>query len=198
MFCNLNSIYGSEDLVSNARMLLPASKQLITQDTFNNLFSSILNELSDIMIYHKNAEYEKIKTELTTEKIEKISREISKKRKIIASDIENILLDYINNSFISIQQNLFLHNEYISALTKIESMKEKVDTLQDINKLKEYINNLNFSSTIDIFPNQSATITLATIKPQYEIYIQRYGVPTNLLWDPILLGDILEELEEET
>lgn len=197
MFCNLNSIYGSEDLVSNARMLLPVSK-VITHDSFNNMFSSILNELSDIMIYHKNGEYEKIKRELSSEKREKISREISKKKKIITSDVDDILLDFINNSFVSIQQNLFLHNEYTTAVTKVESMSEKVDTLQDFNKLQAYITNLNLSSTISIFPNQIATISKATLKPQYEIYIQRYGIPANLLWDPILLGDILEELEEET
>ena len=77
-------------------------------------------------------------------------------------------------------------------------MSEKVDTLQDINKLQAYITNLNLnlSSTISIFPNQTATIEKATMKPQYQIYIQRYGLPVNLLWDPILLGDILEELEE--
>lgn len=76
--------------------------------------------------------------------------------------------------------NTFVLNCKEKALLLDETLK-KASILDDVNKLNEYINNLK--KNIGLF-NTEVSVTKALIKEPYNTYIQLYGVPDKLLWEP--------------
>lgn len=77
-----------------------------------------------------------------------------------------------------------------SALLAAEAWKQDSIILRDKEKLQEYLENLNKNFTAMSFQITSAKVN---IKIQYQVYHERYGVPYNLEYDPILLKAIMVE-----
>ena len=80
-----------------------------------------------------------------------------------------------------------------STLLKSEKWKNDSIILNDSVKLQEYINNLNKRFYLADFSVKAA---YANLKPKYNIYIQLYGLPDNLLFDPKLLNNIIKAIDE--
>lgn len=93
----------------------------------------------------------------------------------------------ITGLYQSLLQNLKL-KEY---KTSLAAALERASILDDPVKLKEYIN--TFKSKI--FPDTSVQIISAKIKTEYLEYIKQYGYPSNNIFDPDKLGDIILRLK---
>lgn len=76
--------------------------------------------------------------------------------------------------------NTFVLNCKEKSILLDETLK-KASILDDVNKLTEYINNIK--KNIGLF-NTEVSVTKALIKEPYNTYIQLYGVPDKLLWEP--------------
>jgi hypothetical protein len=88
-------------------------------------------------------------------------------------------------------------NKNLAKTTLINSEKWQQDsiTLHDPAKLQEFINSLNKSFfLLDL----GITSSKATLKPQYKMYHQLYGIPPNLEYDPYLMKEILDTLNLST
>jgi len=75
----------------------------------------------------------------------------------------------------------------------LEAALEKASILDDINKLQEFIKNLK--RKFMLIPEQTITLPTATIKEPYNTYINIYGFPENMLWDPDKLAFVIELLK---
>ena len=65
--------------------------------------------------------------------------------------------------------------------------------MHNTEKLKEFIENLSMTS--HILPEVVVSAPLMKIKPEYALYMKKYGVPTNGVWKPDLLAEMVEELK---
>ena len=102
----------------------------------------------------------------------------------IISIYKNILL-VVKNSFDN-------KNLTHSTLLNSEAWKNDSIILHDATKLQEYINELKKQMYLTSMTVKS---TYATLKPNYSIYIQLYGVPDNLEFDPHKLSSINMSLQ---
>lgn len=82
--------------------------------------------------------------------------------------------------------------DLVNAEAQLVRCKERVAILSDPEKLKDYIESLKRSRTV--FPDAEVTAPFARLKPQYTEYIRRYGFPESGIFNPDLLGQIIDEL----
>lgn len=82
-------------------------------------------------------------------------------------------------------------NQLQSTITAAAQYKEDSQTLRDMTKLQDYLKTLGQSMKLFSFSVEPETVT---IKPQYAVYNQRYGMPDNLKYDPTKLSEIMREL----
>lgn len=112
---------------------------------------------------------------------------------------ENTDCNFYNT--IQIYKNLLLviktsfDNKNLVSSTLLDAEKWKNDSiiLNDSVKLQEYINNL---SKRFYLADVSVKAAWANLKPKYYIYIQLYGLPDNLLFDPELLNNIIKAIND--
>lgn len=87
-------------------------------------------------------------------------------------------------------------NQYILLLEtqyKLKNAEYYTDILFNTDKLKEYIDGLK--KKMSLFPEVKQTLIVpAKILPQYEIYIERYGLPPSGIFDNEKLNNIIENL----
>jgi len=74
----------------------------------------------------------------------------------------------------------------------LEQTQHCCDILNDADLLREYLESLN--SVMHALPPQTVNAPLATLKPQYALYIDQYGFPTNGSFDPELMAPIMQSL----
>jgi len=72
----------------------------------------------------------------------------------------------------------------------LKRLAEKASILDSIESILEYLKLVNASP----FPDATITVIAAQIRPEYALYIKRYGKPVNGLFDAVLLSNIIAEL----
>jgi len=93
----------------------------------------------------------------------------------ITSSLESLMLTVFNLS----------HNTNL-----ILKLQNSHDILNDMNLLKEYLNKKN---NVSLFPHTEVTIAPASLKPEYQIYIDLYGFPEGAIFNTSLLGKIIND-----
>ena len=86
-------------------------------------------------------------------------------------------------------QQISILNQNSADLASNEALLE---ILKDKEKLLAYIAEMN--NTFNLFPNQSITTTSVKLKPEYQIYITKYGFPVNGIFDAKLITLISNSL----
>ena len=81
-----------------------------------------------------------------------------------------------------LSQAVAQYNALLDAQATIQTNEECCAILNDMDRLMAYISGLR--RQMSIFPDQEIQVIKAEIKPEYLRYIQLYGVPENLAWDP--------------
>lgn len=192
------SIYGLDFNFSNNLLLQPKSVNTIADEALlSEIFQPILDELNILMDYYKLGEFDTLKKLLTVERRDTISLEFAKKRNIAKNFlIHDNILNYLNVTLNNFYLSLYYHESYLETERKCKTFQEKANILDDMNKLKKYIQSLNKNEGV-LFKAPTITAKLAVLKPQYDIYIKRFGLPRYGVFDSMALGDILLELEEE-
>jgi len=192
------SIYGLDFNFSNNLLLQPKSSNTIADEALlSEIFQPILDELNILMDYYKLGEFDILKKLLTVEKRDTISLEFAKKRNIAKNFlIHDNILNYLNVTLNNFYLSLYYRETYLETERKCKIFQEKANILDDMNKLKKYIKSLNKNEGV-LFKAPTITAKLAVLKPQYDIYIKRFGLPRYGVFDSMALGDILLELEEE-
>ena len=81
------------------------------------------------------------------------------------------------------------------AVIKNEIVKLRADNevLYNVELLKKYLETLT-KKTFTIFPDQKVATSRIKLRPEYDVYIDRYGFPNKGAFNPALLADIIVEL----
>lgn len=192
------SIYGLDFKFSNNLLLQPKSSNTIAdEELLSEIFQPIIDELNILMNYYNLGAFDILKKILTVERRDKISLEFAKKKNIAKNFlIHDNILNYLNLTLNNFYLSLHYQEIYLATEKNNKNLKKKADILDDLNKLNKYIKDLNKMNDC-VFKAPTITAKLAVLKPQYEIYIKRYGLPRYGIFDSLALGDILLELEEK-
>jgi hypothetical protein len=87
-----------------------------------------------------------------------------------------------------------LQNENENLKNQNNDLAEYRDILTDITKLKEYIDKHYLNFSVGLFTTEQKMTTQFVIKEEYQIYINRYGVPTSEGFDSERLAAIRYEI----
>lgn len=93
-----------------------------------------------------------------------------------------------------LQQGLFQYMAKVTATGELETAQEKAQILDDMDLLNEYIEKLNNTNDLHMIPDVTVNAPLFTIRPEYEKYVELHGFPAGGVFDPLLLGQIIAEM----
>lgn len=174
---------------------------------YNSVFSKLaynksIEEVSNLIRIYNNSSnnnHDALFSILTQEKYREL-----------ASDLYNLKIkkqraNYYEKGYEKIRINIILSFEsllYSMYQTKMaaankrayEGFKKDSDTLHDTEKLRSFIENLSITS--HILPEVVVSAPLMKIKPEYTLYMKKYGVPANGIWKPDLLAEMVDQVKK--
>lgn len=104
------------------------------------------------------------------------------------------LLNYLNFSLTTLLVVEVNVGKELGVLRQeITKLRAENSILHNVTLLREYLETLT-RRTFTIFNEQRVTTAKIKLRPEYEVYIQRYGFPQNGAFDPKLLAEIINEL----
>ena len=186
------------------------SNQVVPETKEDNLYNSVFSKLAYdksieevsnlIRIYNNpvNNDHDALFSILTQEKYRELATALYNLK------IKKRNVNYLEKGYEKIRINIILSFEsllYSMYQTKLaaankrtyEGFKKDSEILHNTEKLKEFIENLSMTS--HILPEVVVSAPLMKIKPEYALYMKKYGVPTNGVWKPDLLAEMVEELK---
>jgi len=103
-------------------------------------------------------------------------------------------LEELKNSYVkvlaTIQGALNSNTSYLNALAKAEVNQEAANILHNSTLLKKYLDEQNKQKLL--FTTETQLTVLPQINPVYLRYIELYGIPTNRVFDPIKLNELMK------
>ncbi len=177
----------------------------------DNLYNSVFSKLA----YHKSIEEVsnliKIYNNSTNNNHDALFSILTQEKyRELASELYNLKIkkqraNYYEKGYEKIRINIILSFEsllYSMYQTKMaaankrayEGFKKDSDTLHDTEKLRLFIENLSITS--HILPEVVVSAPLMKIKPEYTLYMKKYGVPANGIWKPDLLAEMVNQVKK--
>jgi len=104
------------------------------------------------------------------------------------------LLNYLNyclTTLLIVEVNV--GKELVVLKQEITKLKADNEILYNVELLKKYIETLT-KKTFTIFPEQNITTSKIKLRPEYDLYIERYGFPKNGAFNAEQLAEIIAEL----
>lgn len=104
------------------------------------------------------------------------------------------LLNYMNyclTTLLLVEVNV--GKELVVLKHEITKLKADNEILYNVELLKKYIETLT-KKTFTIFPEQNVTTSKIKLRPEYDLYIERYGFPKNGAFNAEHLAEIIAEL----
>lgn len=183
----------------------------LSHSTEDNLYNSVFSKLAYhksieevsnlIRIYNNspNSNHDALFSILTQEKYRELASELYNLK------IKKQRANYYEKGYEKIRINIILSFEsllYSMYQTKMaaankrayEGFKKDSDTLHDTEKLRSFIENLSITS--HILPEVVVSAPLMKIKPEYTLYMKKYGVPANGIWKPDLLAEMVNQVKK--
>lgn len=194
----------SYNLITLTSEILPTSNvnnKDLNAKKYQVFYNKIIELMQPYINYYKNADYDKLKNDLTFTNYMNNSVEIQKNEYYNEKSLENVIykdetfVEY-KNTFNNINDGLYKTiTNYNDCLEKTNRLNDLEDLISDPNKLIEYIKITfeNYGSLKELNVILNTTIN-PIIKSEYVIYIERYGFPDNGEFDSSLLANIILEL----
>jgi len=153
-----------------------------SKDLRNLLDSNVVKNISNLINQIANNDYASVDNYLTDDQLQAMAVSLAQLQTATSPSVATVTSNFTNLlSFI---------NDNVTNHIKNESCAQTIATLQ------ESINDL--SSRIKIqdaargaIPSTTVIAPLLTLKPEYAMYVQKYGMPVNGKWDLQKLGQIL-------
>ena len=105
------------------------------------------------------------------------------------------LLNYLNyclTTLLIVEVNV--GKELVILQREIKKLKAENSILYNVQLLKEYLETLT-KKTFTIFPEQKVSTSKIKLRPEYDMYIKRYGFPKNGAFNAEQLAEIINELK---
>ena len=183
------------------------SSQSNEDNLYNSVFSKLayhksIEEVSNLIRIYNNSSnnnHDALFSILTQEKYRELASDLYKLK------IKKQRANYYEKGYEKIRINIILSFEsllYSMYQTKMaaankrayEGFKKDSDTLHDTEKLRSFIENLSITS--HILPEVVVSAPLMKIKPEYTLYMKKYGVPANGIWKPDLLAEMVDQVKK--
>lgn len=139
-----------------------------------SFYDNIAFELNELLLEYLNGNLEYVKEYLTIEKYQYFSELLLYEKCENLPDYENIRKIIVNILPI-IQQSLTIGD----------------DLRNEITELRKQIINITAPKQNLVFSVSQEIHTVAKVKPEYLLYIEKYGLPENLIFDPDKLAQII-------
>lgn len=181
-----NSIYTNGN---NFPILIYNNKSSIYFEALMNDYS--IHKINYFLQFVRNDEYDKVFNEINTDVTQKILYGLNK-LKTSVSDSFGDIIDLYESIFMSIKYFYFLYGEVKNNEAQCLKYKKDSEILNDMEKLKEYINQQQ--NNMNLFTTLTVKSSKLDVKPEYLRYIELYGLPYKMIFDPILLQKIIDEM----
>jgi hypothetical protein len=100
-----------------------------------------------------------------------------------------MLIDLLNNLWLSVQQA----NLIISLREQLTQAQNRNGILNNIDTIEQYLNQLRKQN--NLYKTTISTVA-AVLKPEYAIYVQKYGIPVNGIFQADKMAAILLSLQK--
>lgn len=205
---NSNSGFGSTrsyNLITLTDEILPnltiQADNDLNAKKYQVFYNKVLQIMQPFITYYKNANYENLKNDLTFQKYSNISTEIQNNTFYNEDALSTIIynettFNKYKDTFNDINDGLYKTIiNYNDCLEKTERLNDLEELISDPNKLLEYIKITfeNYGSLTELNVVLNTDVN-PVIKPEYIIYIERYGFPIDGEFDTALLSNIILEL----
>jgi hypothetical protein len=104
------------------------------------------------------------------------------------------LLNYLNYCLTTMLVVEVTSKEMVVLRSEITKLKADNAILQNVELLKAYLETLT-KKTFTIFSEQKVSMSRIKLRPEYDVYIQRYGFPKNGAFNYDTLAEIITELK---
>tara|TARA_Y100000389_G_scaffold19216_1_gene16670 strand:+ start:1435 stop:2121 length:687 start_codon:yes stop_codon:yes gene_type:complete len=167
---------------------------------FQNLHDKVIDVLKQSLIYYKGGQFGELNELFTTEQYNKLSSNL-----INSTLLKNVSEDYQYNARLftyyresfhrvleGLQKSIYQNEELTTTQSQLVTAQEKADILDDMAKLREYLENKQ--SQIFFADVSTQLTTMAVLKPQYQRYIDLYGMPDGLIFESQKMAEIIQDL----
>lgn len=189
-------------------------KQLCSGDytRMESDYDSVISQ-SDYLVYKNICRFESVK------KYYNISKKIRSLYENIAFELNELLLEYLNGNIEYVREQLTIEKyQYYSELLLYEKCEKlpdyenirkiivnilpiiqnslviEADLRNEIIELQKKITNITVPQENAVFSVSQEIHTVAEVKPEYLLYIEKYGLPENLVFDPDKLAEIVSNM----
>jgi hypothetical protein len=159
------------------------------------LNSAPVRDINNISVNYATGQFEEIKTTLTQSTYNELSSKLFTLKRPTNLRYEKIR-NIVSTNLQGLLQSINMYNNNVDLTNERNNYKTKADMLNDVDALIAHLNMLRGS--ISLFPEQTITVIPVEIKPEYLVYIKTYGYPEGGIWDPDLLGSILNSIQPAT
>ncbi len=170
----------------------PTTTNVKTLSKLKNLYTNIGDPLTIIMNNYINKQFTEVTENIKTPDYTQLIRKIFNAKLTSLPEFEKvrvILVDIMG----MLSQGSLQYKEKIGLKQQLDAALERAGILDDMDLLQEFINNLKQSMCL-LPPTFVTSQTVGILKPQYAQYINLYGYPENHIFNPELLGQILNQL----
>lgn len=200
---------------SNSFLSATASSGTSAQDTetintlqfnlgqYEVLNNKIISTIKELLIQYSTSDFEGLKKSLPVEFYNSLSTVLYDN-----GSFNNISVDYEYNPILftvykkafhrvleGLQQSISLHNKWVDSTIELNHAINRAEILDDMNKLKKYLEDKQ--SALFFADVKTQLKEMAVLKPQYQRYIDKYGVPEGLIFESEKMAIVIQELIKE-
>ena len=170
---------------------------------FQNLHDNVIEVLKQSLIYFKGGDFNNLNTLFTTDQYNRLSSNLINNTllRTVSEDYQYnpSLFTFYREAFHRVleglQKSIFQNEELTTTQSQLVTAQEKAAILDDMAKLREYLENKQ--SQIFFADVSTQLTTMAVLKPQYQRYIDLYGMPDGLIFESQKMAEIIQDLLAE-
>ena len=168
----------------------PTTTNVQTLSKLKKLYNDVGDPLTIIMNNYINKQFTEVTENIKTPDYTQLIRNIFNAKLTSLPEFEKVRVTLVDIMRM-LSQGSFQYKEKIGLKQQLDAALERAGILDDMDLLQEFINNLNKGFTL--FSHES-TLSSLQLVPEYVQYINLYGYPENHIFNPELLGQILNQL----
>ena len=179
---------------SNTNISISAFNQVNTaltdQLNFYTVLARALNTINQLILDFSLGDFSDVAQILTLDKFNQLSILFSglQQNSYKYPDYEVIRTNIVK-TIQGLMQTVYLYSNLMNTQIKLANAEEKAAILTNMTLLNAYLESLQGATAV--FPAASITVEPATIKPQYALYIKKYGYPASGMFDPDKLAECI-------
>jgi len=170
---------------------------------YQNLHNKVIDSLTAYLTYFSGGNFSDLNNEFTTEKFNKLSSNLINTTMLsaVSEDYEynptlfRLYRESFHRVLEGLQKSVLQNTELENTTQLLLTTQEKADILDDMAKLRAYLEekqNQMFFCDVSTQLNE-----MAVLKPQYQRYIDLYGLPDGLIFESEKMAEIISDLIAE-